>query len=172
MSAFVSFGSNIEPERNIPRALSLLAERVRVAAVSTVYLTPAEGPPGQPPFANGVVRVETRLDPRELKFRVLRRVEAALGRVRSEDRFAPRTIDLDLILYDDLVTQTEDLTLPDPDIAHRAYLAVPLCELNPDLRLPGTDSFLKDLAAAVGRRTLKPLADLSRLLKETYHGLE
>ncbi len=170
MSVFISVGSNIEPEVNVPRAVSLLSGRARVTGVSTLYWNPAEGPPGQPPFVNGVVRVECRENPRDLKFAVLRPIETDLGRRRTEDRYAPRTIDLDLILYDDLVLDAPDLTLPDPQIFVRPHLAFPLCELEPDLRLPGSVLTIQDVVAGLSRRGLRPLADLTRLLKETYDG--
>jgi 2-amino-4-hydroxy-6-hydroxymethyldihydropteridine diphosphokinase len=170
VSIFVSVGSNIAPEVNVPRAVGLLAERARVTGVSTLYWNAAEGPPGQPPFVNGVVRIESARPPRDLKFEVLRSIEAALGRRRTEDRFAPRTIDLDLILYNDEVIDAPDLVLPDPQIFVRPHLAFPLCELEPGLRLPGSILTIQEVAAGLSRRGLRPLADLTRLLKETYDG--
>ncbi len=170
MSIFVSVGSNIQPEEHVPRALSLLAGGTRITGLSTLYWNPAQGPPGLPPFVNGVVRIECRENPRDLKFGVLRPIEASLGRKRTEDRYAPRTIDLDLILYNDLVLDAPDMTLPDPQIFVRPHLAFPLCELEPDLRLPGSILTIQDIAAGLSRRGLRPLADLTRLLKETYDG--
>ncbi len=137
--AFVAIGSNIDPEENVKKAIRLLTIKTQVIGISTVYLTEPEGRPGQPPFYNLVVEVETQMPPVEFKYRILRTIENDLGRIRTEDKFAPRTIDLDLILYDDLALQTEDLTLPDPEIRSRPFLAFPLGELSTDLTLPGTD---------------------------------
>jgi len=84
-----------------------------------------------------VVEIETNFSPEELKYKVLRKIEKDLGRRRSRDKYASRTIDLDLILYDELIVKGDNFTLPDPQIAKRPYLAIPLYELNPALVLPG-----------------------------------
>jgi len=127
--AVVAFGSNIEPETNVPEALRLLGERVRILAVSGVYETPPVGNPDDPPFLNGAVLVETERPPRELRMDVLRRIESALGRVRTPDSNAPRTIDLDLILY-----EGEE---PSPDLFEYAHVAVPVAEVAPDWNVGG-----------------------------------
>jgi 2-amino-4-hydroxy-6-hydroxymethyldihydropteridine diphosphokinase len=136
--AFIGVGSNIEPAKNVQAAIRLLTARARIVAISTVYSTEPEGRPCQPPFYNCVVEIRTDAPPAVLKEELLRRIEADLGRVRTEDRFAPRPIDLDLILYDDLVLETDDITLPAPEIAHRSFLVMALCELAPELVLPGS----------------------------------
>jgi 2-amino-4-hydroxy-6-hydroxymethyldihydropteridine diphosphokinase len=164
--AFVSVGSNIDPEKNVSAAVKLLASAVHIRAISTVYATPPWEQPGQPDFYNCVISVETPLPPLDLKHTVLRRIETELGRVRSEDKSAPRTIDLDLILYDDVVLKTEELILPDPEIRNRPFLAGPLYELAPNLIMPDSREPLKAIAARV-RGDLKPLFAYSeRLQKE------
>jgi dihydroneopterin aldolase/2-amino-4-hydroxy-6-hydroxymethyldihydropteridine diphosphokinase len=163
--AFISIGSNIEPARNIPRALELLARLVRVTGVSTFYRTPALGAGDGPPFYNGVIAVETDSPPRTVKYELLRNIEEQLGRRRCRDRYAPRTIDLDLILYDNLLLQEEGLTLPDPEIARRAFLAVPLCELAPELVLPGGRSVCA-IAAELSAQPLEPLPEFTAFLCE------
>jgi 2-amino-4-hydroxy-6-hydroxymethyldihydropteridine diphosphokinase len=121
----------------------------------------------RPPFYNCVVELATATAPVDLKLSVLRRIEAELGRQRSADKYAPRTIDLDLIAYGDLAVVTADLTLPDPQIAERPFLAVPLSELAPDLVLPGTGRTARDLAEALSQRPLEPLHAYTQLLRET-----
>lgn len=145
--AFVSVGSNIEPEKNVEHALRLLMESVAVSGISTIYHTKADERPGQPDFYNCVLDIKTDLAPQAFKHQVLRRIEAEMGRVRTNDKYAARVIDLDLILYDDLVMKTDDLTIPDPDIGKRAFLAVPLYELAPDLVLPDSGRRIEALAA-------------------------
>ena len=96
--AYIGLGANLgEPRRQLVEALVRLgeAEEVEVLQVSTFYLSPPLGPPGQPWYVNGVAQIRTRLTPEEL-FRVLLRVEEDLGRVRGE-RWGPRLIDLDLL---------------------------------------------------------------------------
>ena len=80
-----------------------------------------------------------------MKFGVLRAIERELGRVRTGDAYAARTIDLDILLYDDLVVEEEGLTLPDPDICRRPFLFLPLLDLDEHLRLPGAEKPLREL---------------------------
>jgi len=163
--AFIAIGSNIEPEQKVRRALRLLARQVRVTAVSTVYRTAALGRPEQPAFFNCVVAVETERPPHELKRAVLREIERQLGRIRSDDKYAPRTIDLDLIVYDDVVQTDDDLALPDPEIERRPFLAIPLRELAPDLTLPGSGRRIGDIAAALVDQPMERLNEYTELLR-------
>jgi 2-amino-4-hydroxy-6-hydroxymethyldihydropteridine diphosphokinase len=136
--AYVGLGANLgDRERTIRRALELLAaEGIELVAVSTLRETDPVGFADQPPFLNGAVAVDTELAPRELLERLLE-VERELGRVRGEGpRYGPRTIDLDLLLYGDLVVDEPGLTVPHPRLAERRFALEPLHELDPDLRLP------------------------------------
>ena len=152
--AFISIGSNIEPEKHIVSGFQRLAELGRVLAGSKVYENPAIGPSGQPDFLNAAMLIETDLPPGEVRNK-LAEIEDALGRTRGDDKYGPRTIDLDLCLYGDLVTRLDLTTLPDPDILERAYLAVTLSELDPEYRHPVTHERLADLA-----KGLRPGASL------------
>ena len=164
--AFVSVGSNIDPETNVRGALLRLGEESEIRSISTVYLTEPLGPQGQPPFYNCVVELETGLLPLELKQAVLRKIEAVLGRTRGKDKFAPRTIDLDLILYNDLVTATPELVLPDPELTKRPFLAHALLELAPALVLPGSGVKLGEAAARMSKQGMKPLIDFTNKLRK------
>ena len=164
--AYISLGSNLEPERNLLRALQLLRTRVRLIALSTVYRTPAVGRPEQPDFFNAVAAIETALAPRALKYDVLRAIEAELGRVRSADRYAARTIDLDLLLYDDLVVAEEGLVLPDPDLVRRPFLALPLLELAPGTVLPGDGRRLREVIGSLSSEDMHALADFTARARE------
>lgn len=135
--AFVSIGSNIEPEKNVYRAIKKLGGRLRILGISTVYLTKPLGTGAGPKFYNCVIKVDTKLSPYDLKFKILRRIERDLGRVRSRNKFAPRTIDLDLIMYATVRTKQARMVLPDPEIKKRPFLAIPLYELDHELVLPG-----------------------------------
>jgi dihydroneopterin aldolase/2-amino-4-hydroxy-6-hydroxymethyldihydropteridine diphosphokinase len=105
---------------------------------------PAVGQSEQPDFINGVIKIQTDRSPRELKFDILRKIEEKLGRVRSGDKFAPRTIDLDVILYEMTLSDEPGLCLPDPSIRSYPFVAVPLLELAPELILPDTKTPLAD----------------------------
>ena len=170
-NAFIGVGSNIDPAENVRNAIRLLSKEEHILGISTVYQTQPEGGLNQPAYYNCVVEIETKTSPEDLKYKVLRKIEKDLGRKRSKDKYAARTIDLDLILYDDLELKTDELTLPDPHIASRPYLAVPLNELNPELVLPGSGLHVKELASSLSREGMQPLPDYTELLiKEIIDG--
>jgi 2-amino-4-hydroxy-6-hydroxymethyldihydropteridine diphosphokinase len=169
--AFVSMGSNIDPAENIAQALRALNDAVRVAKLSTIYLTEPENKADQASYYNCVVELETTIPPIELKRRILRPIEDALGRTRGKDKNAARTIDLDLILYDEQMMMTADLMIPDPDIARRPFLAIPLAELAPDLVLPGSGKLINEIASSLMHLPMQPLnAYTERLRKELSYG--
>lgn len=163
---FVSVGSNIDPVENVRKALRLLHEHIPIKAISIFYRTEPEGRPDQPVFYNGVVEIETDISPLDLKWSVLRKIEDELGRVRSEDKYAPRTIDLDVIIYGDEVISNDDLLVPDPQISERPFLAVPLYELTPDLVLPDTGIPLEKIARGFKDHNMKPLYEYTQTLRE------
>ncbi len=169
--AFVSVGSNIDPARNVARALRQLAQHCPILGISTVYRTAPEYRPEQPWYLNCVVAVETAAPPAEFR-RVLREIEGELGRVRTADPYAPRKIDLDLILYGALVLQTEDLALPDPHILHRAYLARGLHELDPEMTLPGSGRSIAALAAALPAGDMEPLPPFTERLRRVWRAAQ
>ncbi len=169
--AYLSIGSNLEPAENVRKALLLLCTHVRITGLSTVYRTPAEGRPEQPDYYNCVAGIETDIPPLEFKLSVLRAIEGELGRSRTDDRFAARPIDLDLILYGDMIMKTPDLELPDPQILRRAFVAVPLQELSPHLVLPGSGRRIGEVAAqSVGE--MMPLEGYTKQLREELRGHE
>ncbi len=146
-TVFVTLGSNIEPHDNIDRALAELSRELEVEAVSGVWESEPYGAPGTPRFLNGAVRIVCGGTPRSLKAQ-LRRIEARLGRRRGRDRNAPRTIDLDIALFGDLVIDDPagGLRIPDPEIVTRAYLALPLAEIGPRVPHPETGEPLARIA--------------------------
>lgn len=164
--AFVSVGSNIEPARHLNAAVRMLAGGARVTGVSTVYLTAPEGRPEQPRYYNCVVAVEVDAPPAVVKRSLLAPIERALGRTRGADRFAARTIDLDLIVYGDLVVSDIGMSLPDPLILQRPFLAAALCELEPRLVLPGMTVPLAEATADLDRGGMEPLHAFTAQLRE------
>jgi dihydroneopterin aldolase/2-amino-4-hydroxy-6-hydroxymethyldihydropteridine diphosphokinase len=163
--AFIAVGSNLDAERNVADALELVGRLLRIVAVSSFYRTPALGAPGSPNFLNGVIEIETELEPRELKRLVLLEVENKLGRERGDDPNAPRSIDLDLVLYGDLVCSEEGLTLPGGEILERAFVALPILELEPELVLPGTGQPLRELAAGLSSSEMVPAESFNDRLR-------
>lgn len=135
--AWLGLGSNLgDREGNLRRALESLsaAGDVEIIRVSSVYETAPVGMTEQPDFLNLVAGVRTALDPHALLRRCLE-VEDALGRVR-EERWGPRLIDVDVLLYEDEVVDTQELVLPHPEMLRRAFVLAPLLELEPGLRMP------------------------------------
>jgi len=143
---YIALGANLEPERNLLRAIERLSERCRVDRVSPVYESvPVDGS-NQPCYLNAVARAVTALPQHELKEGVLRAIEAGLGRVRGADPFAARPIDLDLILYGDRVQSSGEVHVPAEEIVSHAHVAVPLADLDPSLRHPGRDEAMASIA--------------------------
>jgi 2-amino-4-hydroxy-6-hydroxymethyldihydropteridine diphosphokinase len=156
----------LEPEKQLPRALDLLRECTELVALSMFYRTAAIGRPEQPDYLNGVVVVRFGGDARTLKRGVLRVIEMQLGRVRGFDRYAARTIDLDLLLFGDQVSDKDGLVLPDPDLWRRPFLAAAVMELSPDLVVPGTGRPLRELADLEAVARLEPAREFSRATLE------
>lgn len=143
--AVIALGSNVHAERYLPLAVKALSRLGRVRKVSTAFENPAFGPPGQPDYINAAVWLDFDGTQESLRRR-LREIEGELGRVRSDDRYAPRTVDLDLCLWNGLVDDDTEHPLPDPDLLKRAYLAVTVAELLPDLVHPLTGETLAAIA--------------------------
>jgi 2-amino-4-hydroxy-6-hydroxymethyldihydropteridine diphosphokinase len=163
---FISIGSNIEPFENVRKALIELKEVVDIRAISTVYLTEPYGPGDVPDYLNCMVEVETNLDPVEFKFSVIRIIEKRLGRVRGEDRFAPRTIDLDIIIYGNLMLNEDGVIIPDPAIREMPFLAIPLYEIAPDLVIPGWNITVSEIAEKMAPYGMEPLDDFTESLRK------
>ena len=143
----VGLGSNVAPERHLPEAVRLLAERAEIVAASSAWATAPVGPPGQPPFVNAAVLLRTELPAERVKPELLRPVEAALGRVRGVDRFAPRPIDLDFVASEGGVIQGGGLQVPDPDLLRHAHVALPAAEVAPEWRHPQSGETFSAIAA-------------------------
>jgi 2-amino-4-hydroxy-6-hydroxymethyldihydropteridine diphosphokinase len=141
VDVLIALGSNLAPEEKMPAALAALEKigGLRIFATSPFYRTAPLDRRGQiseqPAFLNAAVRAETTLTPDALR-KALREVEAALGRVRTADKFAPRPIDLDLAMVGGTATELAGKPLPDPDIGRFAHLAIPLADVAPDWELP------------------------------------
>ena len=149
---FVLLGSNIDKERNLPAAVALLRERGPVK-VSPVYETSPVGIGDPGSFLNAAAELLTDLEPAAFKREVCDGIERALGRVRDpRDRFAPRTIDLDIALWNDAVLDVLGSPVPDPDILCHLHAALPLADLAPDLRHPTDGRTLAAIARDLAER--------------------
>ncbi len=142
------FGSKDETLHEATLAIHRLPS-TRVVARSAFHSTDPVGFLDQPQFLNAAVIVETSLTPHELLGTLLG-IEAAFGRDREHTlRDGPRTLDLDLLTYDDLILSEPSLTLPHPRLHERAFVLVPLAEIAPDLRIPGRNASVRECLAAL-----------------------
>lgn len=144
----IGLGGNVgAPRLAFERALAGLAPFVAGLVLSPLYRSEPVGGPPQPDFLNAVAVGRTALPPLEL-LALLLRLEAESGRDRRGGRDAPRTLDLDLLLYGDLSIDLPGLVVPHPRLARRRFVLVPLFDLRPDLVVPGTGRTVRDLLAA------------------------
>ncbi len=148
MPVLLSLGSNLDPEKNLVHATKLLAERTDLVAISRAFKSKAVGAPESPDFLNAAAKIRFGGTPQVLKFDVLRRIESDLGRVRSTDRNAPRTIDIDISIFGRLVMFDHDcdLVLPAPEILTQAHVILPLADLAPGTIHPETGETLAEIA--------------------------
>ncbi|MCA9273909.1 MAG: 2-amino-4-hydroxy-6-hydroxymethyldihydropteridine diphosphokinase [Phycisphaerales bacterium] len=148
--AYIALGSNLGDRRqtldNAVRAIDALRSILVIARSSLIETDPV-GPIEQGKYLNGVIRIETDLTARELLSELLR-IEASLGRDRSSaERWGPRTVDLDLLIFGDAQIDEPGLRVPHPRIAERRFVLEPLYEISPNLIVPGIDRSVRELLA-------------------------
>ena len=165
---FISLGSNIEPEHNLPEAIRLLAEHCSLVAISPIYETAPVGTTEQANFLNAAVLLETELSAQRLKREVLQPIEQQLKRVRTADKNAPRTIDLDITLFGNQVLELGTRHLPDPELLRYPHIAQPLADLAPQLRHPETGQTLAEIAQSLPTKGLHRRTELSDLLTDEH----
>lgn len=151
--AYIALGSNLaSPLVQVQAAIHALGEipHSRVVNVSSFYRTPPLGPQDQPDYLNAAVALETTLSPEALLDHT-QRIELQQGRVRKAERWGPRTLDLDIMLFGDALINSERLTVPHYDMRNRGFMLWPLFEIAPDLHFPdgmALRAVLDDLGAA------------------------
>jgi 2-amino-4-hydroxy-6-hydroxymethyldihydropteridine diphosphokinase len=146
--AYIGLGSNLSaPLKQLEQALAAIEQHSQMTLVthSHFYSSSPMGPQNQPDFVNAVCKIKTSLQPREL-LASLQAIENLQGRERHGDRWGPRTLDLDILLYNDLTLKTNDLTLPHYGMREREFVLVPLFEISPDLIMQDGRSLAKWVA--------------------------
>ena len=179
--AFLGVGSNINPEENVLAVVGILEATPTTTVVqsSSFYRTQALSAPGEPQnyrnrdadFLNGVLEIQTSLEPDALR-QTLDGIEMVLGRVRTDDKYAPRTMDLDLLIYlpdPEMGPSPRNLTpripMPHNEIRTRAFVAIPLLELAPDLKLPPDGTPLLEVASVFSGPGGEAAASLNKRLR-------
>jgi dihydroneopterin aldolase/2-amino-4-hydroxy-6-hydroxymethyldihydropteridine diphosphokinase len=173
--AYILIGSNVHKKMNYPKALRRLRAIGTVLAISSVYETVPIGNNAEESFYNGAALLETELDARVLK-RALRIIEMQLGRVRTANPYAPRTIDLDIVLFNHDTINDADLHVPDPLILKRPFLALALAEISPGYVHPTDGRTLAEIARGLGEHPvgirLEPAATANarQIIDHIYRG--
>ncbi|RXH20097.1 2-amino-4-hydroxy-6-hydroxymethyldihydropteridine diphosphokinase [Bradyrhizobium guangzhouense] len=159
-SVLIALGGNVGDVRTtFKKAIAHICGMAQAALIarSSDYATPPWGDEDQDPFINACVEIETGLDPHALLF-VMQKVEQKFGRTRDKDRrWGPRTLDLDMIAYDDVSMNKPDLTLPHPRLFERAFVLVPLAEIAADRVISGLR--VRDALASVSTQGIERLSD-------------
>lgn len=158
----ISVGSNVDRERHLPEAVRLLRRNrfIDVNEVSRVFESPSIGGPSDAPdFYNAAVHACTGLAPKQLRDE-LRHIEAVLGRVRGEDPDAPRTIDLDIAYYEDLVEDSEGLRIPDPEVLKAPHVVVPIADVAAEWVHPETSQTAYEIASALDTTKVRVVPNL------------
>lgn len=146
--AYLSLGSNITPGKNLQAAVWLLREYGAVRASSSVWESPALGGADQPNYLNAAVLLETQLSAASLRHQAITHIEIMLGRVRNpRNPHAPRPIDIDIMLFNRDILPLGNRNIPDREILERAFVALPLSELDPDYIHPETGQTLAEIAS-------------------------
>ncbi|WP_278808162.1 2-amino-4-hydroxy-6-hydroxymethyldihydropteridine diphosphokinase [Obesumbacterium proteus] len=152
---YIALGSNLaNPLHQVQSALNALAElpQTKLIATSSLYRTPPLGPQDQPDYLNAVVALDTDLSAENLLDHT-QKIELEHGRVRKDERWGPRTLDLDVLLFGDEIINTERLTVPHYDMKNRQFMLYPLAEIAPKLHFPTGES-LQSVMTQLGAEPL------------------
>lgn len=152
---YIALGSNLaNPLHQVQSALNALAElpQTKLIATSSLYRTPPLGPQDQPDYLNAVVALNTDLSAENLLDHT-QKIELEHGRVRKDERWGPRTLDLDILLFGDEIINTERLTVPHYDMKNRQFMLYPLAEIAPELHFPTGES-LQSVMTQLGAEPL------------------
>ncbi len=156
---YLSLGSNLNDRfANLRRAIDELQQYVAVTAISPVFVTEPWGDTDQPPFLNICVAVAGDLSPHEMLHRA-KEIERKMGREKTR-HWGPRLIDIDILFYDRLILQDDELTIPHPHIAERAFVLAPLAEIIPDFRHPQTNLTVQEMLDNVDLAGVERLVEL------------
>jgi len=170
VTAVILAGSNLDKERCIPESIRLMRRHpgIAVKAVSPCYESSSVGGPADAPdFFNAAALVTTELDPERLR-EELHEIEDQLGRIRTEDPNSPRTIDLDIVFYDDVVKDFDGWSLPDPDLETQLHVAVPVADVAPRWVHPASGRTASDIAEELAAQQPEVTPNMAIKLSTPY----
>ena len=154
--AVISLGSNIDKEKNLPTAVKMLGIKCNLLSVSNIYETAPAGQKEQPSFWNAAVLVDTDLSPEGLREHILAPIETKLKRIRTTDKNASRTIDVDLTLFnDEIIDLDETHHIPDPDLLKFIHVAKPVSDLIPNALHPETGQSFEEIALSLENKEFR-----------------
>jgi 2-amino-4-hydroxy-6-hydroxymethyldihydropteridine diphosphokinase len=157
-SVYLSLGSNLGDRLDyLHQAIEFLKDFGHVNKTSSVYETDPWGYEDQPAFYNQVAMIETELEPLEL-LHDIKQVELKMGRTPTF-RYGPRVIDIDILLFDDIVFTKPELTIPHPEMKNRAFVLAPLLEIAPSLSIPGEKASIKNLLDRIGMTGIRKIQE-------------
>lgn len=161
-TVYIAIGSNIDPETNVRRCIDLLREYTHLVAVSSIYQTPPMGYADQDDFLNLAVLIETEQAPEQVRVLLLDQIEQELGRERDPKlKSGPRTIDLDIALWNNEVLDYGARHIPHPDVTEFAHTILPIAELAPDYIHPEAKRTLADIAEGVSQEGIFRREDIN-----------
>ena len=171
MTAYLGLGSNLGiRETQLATSWKLIAERIgRVLQSSAIYETAAWGVTDQPDFLNQVIRVDTPLSPQQLLDKLLQ-IETDMGRQRLQ-KWGPRTIDLDILFYEDRIVESSALHLPHPQLDRRAFVLIPMADLAPNFRHPVLQRTIRELVDTLPeweRQQVRPFVPGTYSAKDSF----
>jgi 2-amino-4-hydroxy-6-hydroxymethyldihydropteridine diphosphokinase len=167
---YLSLGSNLNDRyANLQRAITGLQKHFTITAISPVYLTEPWGDTDQPAFLNICVAAATNIPPHDA-LRLIKALEAEMGREPTR-RWGPRLIDIDILFYDKLVLADQELTIPHPRIAERAFVLAPLADIIPDFRHPQTDETIEEMLDRLGTAGVERLFEMQFPSRAEEHAL-
>lgn len=164
---FIGIGSNIEPETNVERALEIISDQFTIVGISTFYQTEPIERPEQENYYNGVIEISADFSPVRLH-EILTDIEIDLGRIRTPDKFAPRTIDLDILIYGNIVIENGRILIPDPDVLTRSFISHPIAELAPEFQHPITGKKFSEIANGMSLVGMKKLDEFTARIQRRF----
>jgi len=159
VEVYIGLGSNLsEPRKQVKQAIDIIAktDNIELLDASSLYLSKPMGPQDQDDYINAVIAIETTLPPLDL-LDVLQAIELSAGRVRKDNRWSARVLDLDILLFGELITDTERLTVPHYGMKSREFVILPLEEITHEFILPDGDS-VKFLSQTIPHNGIKRIS--------------